>query len=125
MNVTDYAPFLGTIGGGFPAGALAGYTIKQVIRIAAVIVGLFIAALAYLEYQKIINVDWVRGESFSQNGILWIVDSLTHFSNNIGARLIRHILDPPILFLLRQVFLMGSLDLVINTFLDFNVKVRD
>jgi uncharacterized membrane protein (Fun14 family) len=72
MNVTDYAPFLGTIGGGFPAGALAGYTIKQVIRIAAVIVGLFIAALAYLEYQKIINVDWVRGESFSQNGILWI-----------------------------------------------------
>ena len=87
MNVTDYAPYVGTIGGGFPAGALAGYTIKQVIRIAAVIVGLFIAALAYLEYQKIINVDWVRGESFSQNGILWIVD----FSNNIGARLIRQI----------------------------------
>ena len=85
MNVTDYAPFLGTIGGGVAAGALAGYTIKQVIRIAAVIVGLFIAALAYLEYQKIINVDWVRGESFSQNGIMWIVDSLTHFSNNIGA----------------------------------------
>ena len=125
MNVTDYAPFLGTIGGGFAAGALTAYTIKQVIRIAAVIVGLFIAALAYLEYQKIINVDWVRGESFSQNGIMWIVDSLTHFSNNIGARLIRQILDSPILFLLRQVFLMGSSDLVINTFLDFNVKVRD
>jgi uncharacterized membrane protein (Fun14 family) len=64
MNVTDYAPFLGTIGGGFAAGALAGYTIKQVIRIAAVIVGLFIAALTYLEYQKIINVDWIRGNRF-------------------------------------------------------------
>jgi len=85
MNVTDYAPLLGSVGGGFAAGALAGYAIKQVIRIAAVIVGLFIAALAYLEYQKIINVDWVRFESFSQNDITWVIDSLTHISNNIGA----------------------------------------
>jgi uncharacterized membrane protein (Fun14 family) len=48
-------------------------------------VGLFIAALAYLEYQKIINVDWVRVETFSQNGITWVVDTITHISNNIGA----------------------------------------
>jgi len=69
MNFGDYAPFLGTIGGGFAAGILAGYAIKQVIRIAAGIVGLFIAALAYLEYQKIINVDWVRVQSVSQSGV--------------------------------------------------------
>ena len=85
MNIADYAPFLGTIGGGFVAGVLAGYAIKQVIRIAAVIVGLFIAALAYLEYQKIINVDWVRVQSVSQNGVTWVADTLTHISNNIGA----------------------------------------
>src|SRR5436189_6074098 len=85
MNVVDYAPFLGTIGGGFVAGALAGYAIKQVIRIAAVIVGLLIAALAYLEYQKIISVDWMRVQSVSQNGITWVADALTHISNNIGA----------------------------------------
>jgi len=85
MNAVDYAPFLGTIGGGFAAGALAGYALKQVIRIAAVIVGLFIAALAYLQYQGIIHVDWGRIQSFSQNGITWVVDSLTHISNNIGA----------------------------------------
>src|SRR5213595_3345510 len=85
MNVADYAPFFGTIGGGFAAGVLAGYAIKQVIRIAAVIVGLFIAALAYLEYQKIINVDWVRVQSVSQNSVTWVADTLTHISNNIGA----------------------------------------
>ena len=85
MNVADYAPFLRTIGGGFAAGVLAGYAIKQVIRIAAVIVGLFIAALAYLEYQKIINVDWVRVQSVSQNSVTWVADTLTHISNNIGA----------------------------------------
>jgi uncharacterized membrane protein (Fun14 family) len=59
-TVTDFLPFVGTVGGGFVAGALAGYAIKQVIRIAAAIVGLFIAALAYLQYQGIIHVDWVR-----------------------------------------------------------------
>jgi uncharacterized membrane protein (Fun14 family) len=85
MNAVDYAPFLGTIGGGFAAGALAGYALKQVIRIAAVIVGLFISALAYLQYQGIIHVDWGRIQSFSQNGITWVADALTHISNNIGA----------------------------------------
>jgi len=59
-NITDFASFAGTVGGGFLGGMLAGYAIKKVIRIAAVIVGLFIAAMAYLEYQRIINVDWVR-----------------------------------------------------------------
>jgi uncharacterized membrane protein (Fun14 family) len=85
MNVADYAPFIGSIGGGFAAGALAGYALKQVLRIAAVILGLFIAALAYLEYQKIINVDWGRVQSVAENGGMWVANALTHISNNIGA----------------------------------------
>ena len=59
--VTDLMPFAGTIGGGFFVGLLAGYAIKKIIKIAAVIVGLFIAALAYLEYQRIIDVNWRMG----------------------------------------------------------------
>ena len=49
MNVADYAPFLGTIGGGFFVGLITGYALKKVIKLAAVVVGLFIAALSYLE----------------------------------------------------------------------------
>jgi uncharacterized membrane protein (Fun14 family) len=44
---TDLAPFEGTVGGGFLIGFITGYAIKKV---AAVIVGLFFATLAYLEY---------------------------------------------------------------------------
>jgi uncharacterized membrane protein (Fun14 family) len=55
---TDLAPLAGTAGGGFLIGFITGYAIKKVIKLAAVIVGLFIAALAYLEYQRILNVDW-------------------------------------------------------------------
>jgi uncharacterized membrane protein (Fun14 family) len=84
-TVADFAPFIETTSGGFIGGMLAGYAIKKMIRIAAVVVGLFIAALAYLEYQRIISVDWVRVQSVSQEGVTWIADTLTHISNNIGA----------------------------------------
>jgi uncharacterized membrane protein (Fun14 family) len=84
-TVTDFAPFIGTVGGGFIGGMLVGYAIKKVIRFVAVILGLFIAGLAYLEYQKMINVDWVRIQSVSQNGAMWVADALTHISNNIGT----------------------------------------
>jgi uncharacterized membrane protein (Fun14 family) len=50
-------PFVGIIGGGFLTGALVGYALKKAIKIASVIVGLFIAALVYLEYQRIIGVN--------------------------------------------------------------------
>jgi uncharacterized membrane protein (Fun14 family) len=66
---TDLAPLAGTVGGGFFIGFITGYAIKKVIKLAAVIVGLFIAVLAYMEYQRILNVDWHKIQLISQNGI--------------------------------------------------------
>jgi uncharacterized membrane protein (Fun14 family) len=82
---TDLAPFAGTVGGGFLLGFITGYAIKKVIKLAAVIVGLFFAALAYMEYQRILNVDWHKIQAVSQNGTSWIADALTHVSSTIGA----------------------------------------
>jgi uncharacterized membrane protein (Fun14 family) len=82
---TDLAPFAGTVGGGFFIGFITGYAIKKVIKLAAVIVGLFIAAVAYLQYQRIVNVDWERVHAFSQNGITWVVNAITHLSNTIDG----------------------------------------
>jgi uncharacterized membrane protein (Fun14 family) len=82
---TDLAPLAGTVGGGFLIGLITGYAIKKVIKLAAVIVGLFFAALAYLEYQRILNVDWHKVHAISQNGIEWVSDALTHVSNTMGA----------------------------------------
>ena len=84
-TVTDLMPFAGTIGGGFFVGLLAGYAIKKILKIAAVIVGLFIAVLAYLEYQRIIDVNWAKIQAVSQNGLTWVADTIIHISNNIGA----------------------------------------
>jgi uncharacterized membrane protein (Fun14 family) len=85
LTINDLMPFAGTIGGGFFIGLLAGYAIKKIIKIAAVIVGLFVAALAYLEYHRIIQVDWGKLQTLSQSGITWLANAVTHISNNIGA----------------------------------------
>ncbi|MDQ6863709.1 MAG: FUN14 domain-containing protein [Thermoproteota archaeon] len=76
-------PFVSTIGGGFLAGALLGYALKKAMKIVVVILGLFIAALSYLEYQRIVLVDWLQ--TISQNAITWLANALAHISNNIGA----------------------------------------
>jgi uncharacterized membrane protein (Fun14 family) len=47
-----------TIGGGSFGGPLIGYALKKVIKMLAVVVGLFLAGLAYLQYQQIATIDW-------------------------------------------------------------------
>jgi uncharacterized membrane protein (Fun14 family) len=80
-TVTDLMPFAGTIGGGL----LAGYAIKKILKIAAVIVGLFIAAIAYLEFQRIIDVNWPKIQTISENVLTWVANTIIQISNNIGA----------------------------------------
>lgn len=85
ITTADIAPFAGTVGGGFFLGYLAGFAIKKVLKLAAVIVGLFIAALAYLEYQRIVSVDWNRIQVVSQNGFVWVTNAIVHISNTIRS----------------------------------------
>jgi uncharacterized membrane protein (Fun14 family) len=83
--ISDLMPFAGTIGGGFVVGLLAGYAIKKIIKIAAVIVGLFIAVLAYMQYQRIFDVNWAKIHTVSHNGLTWVANTIIHISNNIGS----------------------------------------
>jgi uncharacterized membrane protein (Fun14 family) len=55
-----------TISGGFFGGLLFGYAIKKVVKLIAVIAGLFIAGLAYLQYQQIASFDWNRMEAMAE-----------------------------------------------------------
>jgi hypothetical protein len=56
----------------------------------SVIFGLFIAALAYLEYQRILSVDWHKVQAISQNGIDWLADALTHVSSQSSRNAIKY-----------------------------------
>jgi uncharacterized membrane protein (Fun14 family) len=59
-------PVIGAVEG-FPFGAVAGYAIKKVMKIAAVIIGLFVAAFAYLSYIGWVDVKWAAMENASRS----------------------------------------------------------
>jgi uncharacterized membrane protein (Fun14 family) len=54
-------------GGGFFAGVLIGYALKKVVKLIAVVVGLFLAGLAYLQYQQIVAISWNKIPRLLQN----------------------------------------------------------
>ena len=76
MNIESFAPTEATMGGGFFVGLLIGYAIKKVIKLLAVIVGLFLAGLAYLQYHQIANINWNKHQQVSE-GALTTLANLT------------------------------------------------
>jgi uncharacterized membrane protein (Fun14 family) len=62
MNTDTLTSMSTTIGGGFFGGLLIGYALKKVIKMLAVVVGLFLAGLAFLQYQQIATIHWHKLE---------------------------------------------------------------
>ena len=56
MSIIDsFGPAAAAMGGGFFVGILIGYALKKEIKIVAVIVGLLLAGLTYLQSQQMAN----------------------------------------------------------------------
>ena len=69
-------PFVSTIGFGGIAGFLIGFALKRIMKILAVIAGVFFAALLYSESQHIVNVNWDKLQTIS-NSVLSIITTAT------------------------------------------------
>jgi uncharacterized membrane protein (Fun14 family) len=74
--VESFAPTAATMGGSFFVDILIGYAIKKIIKMVAVIVGLSLSDLAYLQYHQIANINWNKLQTVSEG-------ALTTFSNTI------------------------------------------
>ena len=46
---------------------MIGYALKKVLKLVAVVLGLFFAGIAYLQYQQILNINWTKLQVASQN----------------------------------------------------------
>jgi len=77
MIIETFGQAAATMGSGFFVGILIGYALKKVIKIVAVIVGLFFAGLAYLQSQQIANINWNKLQTVLSE------DAITTFSNAI------------------------------------------
>jgi uncharacterized membrane protein (Fun14 family) len=81
MSIESFGPAAATLGGGFFVGILIGYALKKVIKIVAVIFGLFLAGLAYLQYHQIANINWNKLQTVSEGTIT----TLSNLSMQIPA----------------------------------------
>ena len=80
MPIDNLGSLGATIGGGFFAGALIGYALKKVVKVVkvvAIVVGLFFAGLAYLQYQQIVAINWNKVPLDSQNVVATLANATT------------------------------------------------
>jgi uncharacterized membrane protein (Fun14 family) len=78
MNgIESFGPAAATMGGAFFIGLLIGYALKKVIKIVAVIFGLFLAGLAYLQYHQIANINWNKLQTLSESAIATLSNAIT------------------------------------------------
>lgn len=82
-QVTNFMPLLTTVGFGGITGFIVGIAIRYVIKILAIISGLFLAALMYLQSQGILNVNWGKLQTISQP----VLSALT---NNLNSTVTGH-----------------------------------
>jgi uncharacterized membrane protein (Fun14 family) len=82
--------FLFFAGAGFLLGAVAGYAIKKVMKIAAVVIGLFVAALAYLSYRGWADVKWTAMEDASRSTLTNASEQVVHALNNTAIQFAAH-----------------------------------
>jgi uncharacterized membrane protein (Fun14 family) len=82
--------FLFSAGGGFLFGAVAGYAIKKLMKIAAVVIGSFVIALAYLSYRGWVDVKWVAMEDASRSTLTDASEQVVHALNNTATQFASH-----------------------------------
>ena len=74
--IESFGPTAATMGGGFFVGVLIGYALKKVIKMVAVIVGLFLAGLVYLQSQQMANINWNKLQTVSEGAITTLSNAI-------------------------------------------------
>ena len=82
--IESFGPNAATMGGGFFVGILIGYALKKMIKLVAMIIGLFLAGLAYLQYHQIANINWNKLQQISEGTITTLSNAIIIHIPGIG-----------------------------------------
>jgi uncharacterized membrane protein (Fun14 family) len=77
-------------GGGFLFGAVAGYAIMKVMKIAAVVIGLFVVGLSYLSYKDWKDIKWMEMENATKTTLTNVATQVGHALNNTASQFAAH-----------------------------------
>lgn len=87
IDISQITPFATSGGIGFILGGVTGYALKKVAKIGAVIVGLFIAGLAFLEYHKVVSVNWTVATAYANSTLTFMYHQVAPILNDAGGHI--------------------------------------
>jgi uncharacterized membrane protein (Fun14 family) len=67
-----------SLGGGFVGRIVIGYALKKVAKGIAIVLGLFMTGLVYLQFQGIVSMNWNRLQAVSQGAANAIINASQH-----------------------------------------------
>jgi uncharacterized membrane protein (Fun14 family) len=76
--------------GGFLFGAVAGFALKKLMKLAATVVGFFVVALSYLSYKGWLDVKWIPIEDTAKSTLTDITNQAIHALNNTSSHFQTH-----------------------------------
>jgi uncharacterized membrane protein (Fun14 family) len=79
VATNSFSPLLTSVRFSGLTGFLIGFAIKKVMKILAIGAGIFFAALMYLESQNVVNVNWDKLQSVSQNAVSSLTNAAGQF----------------------------------------------
>jgi uncharacterized membrane protein (Fun14 family) len=88
---TSITPLLGTVGFGGIAGFLVGFALKKIMKILAIIAGVFFAAVMFLQSQGLLNINWDKLQTVSEPMISILTNNVTSTTAGIGLQTIQPI----------------------------------
>src|ERR671936_1006530 len=77
IDTNSLMPLTTTVGLGRIVGFLVGFALKQIIKILAVLTGLFFAAILYFQTQGIININWSKLQTLTNSTLSSLSNSIT------------------------------------------------
>ena len=75
---------------GFAIGATAGYALKKIIKLAAIILGAFLLGVAYLSYRGWIDVHWQTLQNQAMTGMINATQMASHYIESTAAQVSQH-----------------------------------
>lgn len=90
IDINQILSYGGTFVGGGVVGAVMGFALKKIIKIALVIVGAIFALLAYLQYIGWLNVNWSTVEHQSSETARQIGVNIINTVNNTANQMNAH-----------------------------------
>ena len=91
MSITEsFGPTAAILAGGFFVGVLIEYALKNVIKLVAVIVGLILTGLAYLQYHQIDAINWNKLQQVSEGAITTLANLSTQIPGISGGSVDTH-----------------------------------